>query len=50
MYILWNYRTAANIAVKVRTVVNEIPIRASTMFDGIRKQSQVMKISRTEGK
>lgn len=41
-------RTAANIAVSVKSVVIQTPILASTMLAGSRKHSNVIAISRTE--
>jgi hypothetical protein len=42
--------TEANIEVRVRSVVMEIPILASTMVAGTKNESHVMKMKKTLGK
>lgn len=47
---LFTYRTEENIAVRVSSVVMEMPIRASTILAGTRKQSHVITMKNTEGR
>jgi hypothetical protein len=44
------YLTDENMAVRVRSVVMEIPILASTIVEGIRNESHVMKMKNALGR